>query len=403
MRQNRSAFTRLELLVIIVVGTTIATLLFPALGRTHHVHSRSICKNNLKQIGLGLHNYADTYNEILPPGMVVNYDGRNASIDGDSAEAVGAVGWSWRTMLLPFVDQSPISNRLTTELPLGATKFGTEEQRQKNNEAVGTWFALSTCPNDDRPQFTTLDWSNGNPPLVIPESPSTPGIATTSYYGNGGSFEETITHASVIDYQGDGPGQHPLYRGGWANPKLSNGVFSVNSSVTLSDIGKDGTSYTIGVGEVSGLKDPLASQNSSWYGAIGPGGTVTTDTMLSVMRTGEWRMNSPSTPFSTPAERSFSSEHVSGAQFMFMDGTVHFISENVELFRGENITNKSPRYWAGCDWQPTVEPIDPNARGGCGEGAFGMKTKDTRDYMDNNYGVYQRLFSRNDSLIVREF
>ena len=360
------------------------------------------CKHHLKILGLGLHNYADTYDEVLPPGMVVNYAGEPPSISGDTPDAIGAIGWSWRAQILPFIDQLPIYNCLNMELPIGDTTLGSQEDREQNNTSIGTRFVSGLmCPSDDRPAYTTVDWHDSQPPLFVPGDGKKSGMITTSYYGNGGSFEETITRAHVVGGTEVDPRNAPTYGAGWTSAWLSNGIFAVNSSVKLSDI-KDGTSNTIGVGEVSGLNDPLAARNSSFHGAIGPGGTVTADAMLSVIRTGEWRMNAKVKTSRVPAERSFSSEHAGGAQFLFMDGTVHFVSENIQLISDGNGKAPAPRDQAGCDWRPVSDASDPSSIG-CGAGVYGQESMAARVYMENHYGVYQQLFSRNDARVVGEF
>lgn len=347
------------------------------------------CKNNLKQIGLGLHNYADTYNEHLPPGLIANYHDGQVSVTGDVAEAVGSVGWSWGSMILPFIDQAPAYNRMDFDLSIGETERGSTEQRERNNEAVGMWFSMATCPNDERNQFSALEEMNGSPKFVVPE-----GVATTSYYGSAGSFEEVVTHPEVMV----GDGRPPIYNGGWSSPLMSNGVFATNSSVKLGDI-VDGTSVTIGAGEVSGLRDPMSATHSRWYGAIGPDGSLTEDVALSFLRSGQWQLNAPTNVSPVAAERGFSSEHKGGSQFLFMDGTVQFISENIELVPK---TSRS-KALSGCNWRPVDLEAEKLPENACGEGVYGVDSPAARAHMDLNYGLYQRLFSRNDSLEIGEY
>ena len=399
---GRFGLTPVEVVVVILVVGVVIALLLPATRSSRSVARRTTCKNNLKQIGLGLHNYADTYNELLPPGVIANFHDGQISATGDVPEAVGSVGWSWGTMILPFIDSAPVYNRIDFNLSIGETVRGTAEAQAQNNRAVAIGFGMARCPTDERVPIADFDAYSGSAPFSVPQ-----GVAATSYYGNAGSFEETLTRAEVMV----GDGSSPVYNGGWTNEHMANGVFAVNSSVSLSDIARDGTSQTIGVGEVSRLRDPKSDSNSSWYGAIGPNGTLPDDATLSFLRSGEWKLNADTDESTLAAERGFSSEHVGGAQFLIMDGTVHFISENIQLIPGTKpASGNRGAGQSGCDWAPVdldslVESgtVMGQVRGPCGEGVFGVKSQPARDYMDTNYGIYQRLFSRNDCLVIGEY
>ncbi len=95
---RRRGFTLIELLVVIAIIAVLIALLLPAVQQAREAARRTQCKNNLKQIGVALHNYHDTYN-MFPPGNV--------------ASIFGGWGPSWWIFMLPYIDQAPAYNSLT--------------------------------------------------------------------------------------------------------------------------------------------------------------------------------------------------------------------------------------------------------------------------------------------------
>src|SRR6056297_53414 len=97
--QNHSrcirGFTLIELLVVIAIIAVLVALLLPAVQQAREAARRSSCKNNLKQIGVALHNYHDTFS-ALPPGYIA----RNVSATAMAGMESGP-GFAWGTMLLP--------------------------------------------------------------------------------------------------------------------------------------------------------------------------------------------------------------------------------------------------------------------------------------------------------------
>ena len=457
-RSSRRGFTLIELLVVIAIIAVLVALLLPAVQQAREAARRTQCKNNLKNIALALHNYQETYGGIFPPGGVQGYDS-----DGThplEPTELANNGWSWGTMILPYIDQGPVFNRINFDYSFAAggqtvtpatiadqTTPGTPqgEALDANQEAIGTWFALSSCPSDDRDQFIEINDAGAGDAFAAGVATNGRGAASTSYYGSAGSFQVTLLNP-LLSYDSDGTSGAfpPMPESGWRSRKAANGLFAINSSVDISSV-KDGTSNTIAVGEVSSLRDHTSEANSSWYGYVTSFGVLTvvsqprtarncvepgigstpsvTNTVLvsggvhAYLRTGFFRMNATADGADAARSMGFSSEHVGGAQFAFCDGTVRFINENIQLipmFPGGGPLDDE--YGAGgCTFDPAPAGFTGTTRatlrasgcgaapGGNGKGAYGVRTPTARAYMDTNYGLYQRLFSRNDGLTLGEF
>src|SRR5450432_3348481 len=102
MRDNRRGFTLIELLVVIAIIAVLIALLLPAVQAAREAARRIQCVNNLKQIGLALHNYHDALG-----AFPMSYAARGKFVDGMTDTTPG---WGWATMILPQMEQSPIFN-----------------------------------------------------------------------------------------------------------------------------------------------------------------------------------------------------------------------------------------------------------------------------------------------------
>ena len=102
--RGRAAFTLIELLVVIAVIAVLIALLLPAVQQAREAARRTQCKNNLKQLGLALHNYHDTYS-CFPPGWL-----NDPVLMTNTADAMNTARYAWGALLLPFIEQSNIYN-----------------------------------------------------------------------------------------------------------------------------------------------------------------------------------------------------------------------------------------------------------------------------------------------------
>jgi prepilin-type N-terminal cleavage/methylation domain-containing protein/prepilin-type processing-associated H-X9-DG protein len=208
---RRPAFTLIELLVVIAIIAILIALLVPAVQKVREAAARLQCQNNLKQIALSVHSYADAY-KMFPPGQN-SLLSTNNPLNGDWHEG-------WLLFILPYLDQIPMyeswqANRAATP---------TWEMPQLVFGQVGVALPVYGCPSDPyRLQFAPADVGGGSQP----EGPS------ASYVGNAGSAAF---------------GQ----AGGGGN---LNGVLFPDSAVTFVQI-TDGTSNTLLASEI--ILGPMA-------------------------------------------------------------------------------------------------------------------------------------------------
>ncbi|REJ89129.1 MAG: DUF1559 domain-containing protein [Planctomycetota bacterium] len=284
-RPSPRGFTLIELLVVIAIIAILIALLLPAVQQAREAARRTQCKNNLKQLGLALHNYHDAH-LCFPSGWIGVDTGIPTAHDG-----VNGVGWG--AMILPYLDQSSLYNRLNSDFAI--------------ENPVNDPFRLNTltvfqCPSDPKPDRFEIE-EEGSPGTVICELP------TANYAACFGTVE--------LDGCENAPGTAPVASTGQC---LGDGAFYHNSLVRIRDI-TDGTSNTFLVGERA-TNDQLG-WFTTWVGRVAEG----EEAFQRVLGSLDHTPNDPVAHFDD-----YSSQHEGGAQFVLADGHVRFISENMNLF-----------------------------------------------------------------------
>jgi prepilin-type N-terminal cleavage/methylation domain-containing protein len=160
-RATRSGFTLIELLVVIAIIAVLIALLLPAVQQAREAARRSQCKNNLKQLGLAMHNYHDTFG-AFPPGWIAATRGVGPDVNG------GLNGFGWGAMILPMMEQAPVYNQFRFELSINDTT-GTPS----NRSLIATSLPTFRCPSDPAPVTWQLKNSAGT--TVIAD------VASTNY------------------------------------------------------------------------------------------------------------------------------------------------------------------------------------------------------------------------------
>jgi prepilin-type N-terminal cleavage/methylation domain-containing protein len=291
-RQRPRGFTLIELLVVIAIIAILIALLLPAVQQAREAARRTQCKNNMKQIGLALHNYESTH-RCFPSGRM-------------TMGTVPYLGHSTQTMILPYIDMAPLYNQLNTQLGFNVSP---------NFNAAGlTVIPAFLCPSN--PVTEGVNWTGGTNPAP----------------GANPNEDTARCHYEGIADTGTGRGGSSLVM---AN---GNGMFFHNSRVRIGEI-TDGTSNTLMFCEIV-TQGPGRYSCCSWLAYADGIGTVN-------------GINAPfrSTPngafplthdmYSGNAYSGPASHHEGGCHFVMADGAVRFISENIAQSTVTSLTTRA--------------------------------------------------------------
>ncbi|HUT91745.1 MAG TPA: DUF1559 domain-containing protein [Thermoguttaceae bacterium] len=285
MSARRRGFTLVELLVVIAIIGILIALLLPAVQAAREAARRASCSNNLKQIGLGLHMYHDTFRQF-PAGWW--------GFDPSTHEPhwFGLPGWAWSAAILPYMEQTAVHDSLVHfDLPI---------TDPANDQARVTALEIYRCPSDDAPKTFELQAGGAS----VGGGVSLPiDLATGNYIGVFG----TLDYHDVCDAS-----QVPTFNG-----CQGDGTFYLNRGVRFADI-RDGTSNTLVAGERSSKWAP-----STWVGVV-PGGLHAPARVTGIA------LFPPNSELEEEHySHNFSSRHPSGTQFLAADGSVKLIAETI--------------------------------------------------------------------------
>ena len=281
----RRGFTLIELLVVIAIIAVLIALLLPAVQQAREAARRSQCKNNLKQVGLALHNYHDTM-QTFPPGM----------INSPAAAGTTGTGWAWSAFILPGMDQAPLYNNLQPNGPMDVTNA-------TQLAYLRTILPVYLCPS--------------NPSATPAQNPYTPIVTNGS----------TATAIGMSNYVAVA-GQLDMDSGYGAK----DGTFFNNSKIGIRDI-TDGTSNTAIVMERDTLKSKTGDGNhlgGNWAGVSAPICTNCNYDFYAVMVSARGTYGSLNGTGTRDDRRAPASAHVGGVHMLLGDGSIRFVSENVD-------------------------------------------------------------------------
>jgi prepilin-type N-terminal cleavage/methylation domain-containing protein/prepilin-type processing-associated H-X9-DG protein len=253
VKRNNSlprGFTLVELLVVIAIIGILIGLLLPAVQKVRAAGARVQCQNNLKQIGLALHQYEET-NGSFPPAYVTTNTFANGTASGigyGDDNRNGPPGWAWGTLILPFIEQGNLFKSFRLDLPCWAPE---------NTPFVRTRLSIFLCPaaTGGSGGFA-VERDSGDGRHGIPFSP-TIFFAHLHYVTNAG-VNQPWGRSTAYSYDFTIPEPMPTPPG----PHVINGPFYRNSATRIADV-TDGLSNTVFIGEHSSILS-----NKTWVGVV---------------------------------------------------------------------------------------------------------------------------------------
>ncbi len=331
MSSRRRGFTLIELLVVIAIIAILIALLLPAVQQAREAARRTQCKNNLKQLGLALHNYHDVAGRFP-----YRQGGTNP---GNSNEGSGL------TMLLPYLDQAPLYNQISSTWTNSAgtvyAPFGDTASDTTNYELWFVDIPAFLCPSSPNVKQTTGSRNHG---LI--------------HYGLSGGDSALMISALAAAAQ--------TPPGGEANARrLVRGLFGYQTNRSMADLA-DGSSNTIAMGEMTtaraaGSREILGATTRNKGDSIidtpiaciltadkSRGEYLLSETNVSASRGGRWSRgttnyigintilppNAPSCSrtdsYGSGGQYPVQSRHTGGAHILMGDGAVRFVSENID-------------------------------------------------------------------------
>ncbi|WP_417749419.1 DUF1559 domain-containing protein [Rosistilla oblonga] len=317
---QRSAFTLVELLVVIAIIGILVGLLLPAVQQAREAARRMQCSNNLKQMGLAMHNYHDVHG-CFPAGFYRR---------SYSYSTFSGPGWGWGTMILPQIEENNRYEALQVN-----NQFASDDPTIL--EFSQPLVSAFVCPSAPASEDLNPEFKN---------SSSEPSHGLSTYKGVFGDLN------TQYNYSGD---DCSYYQGSCI--KGGNGIFSANSSTKFRDV-TDGTTHTVMIGEVpfgaNGTRnssgDLIQYRGAVWIGVTTGGASsnvATHQTLRGVTASGS---QSSLYGINGSSSYAFGSHHPGGAQFVVSDGSTRFFSETMDGVTINRIANKEDGEVTGDDY-----------------------------------------------------
>jgi len=321
-------FTLVELLVVIAIIGVLVALLLPAVQAARESARRMRCASQLKNIGLAIHNYYDVHQSFPIGHMFLGV------VNGVPSNAQGGTAFGWGSAILPFLEQTALYNSFDFKWHI------TNTNPSQNLMLAQTFLPVFSCPSDLKPK----NFTDGAVTLS----------ATSSYKACGTAYDSWVTAAP----------------GAAVNRLRFNGMFDRDNrrmALRIPEI-TDGLTNQFMIAEARWRMEATGRNRTRIYGGSDVTGGAQGATNC-VLLNGQWPMNLMAAQGNQQPDRTAASEHPSGSQFCLADGSVRFVSQNIQHTATAWINDQSAFMTA--QGQP--------------------------------YGLYQRLFSVADGHRMEEF
>jgi prepilin-type N-terminal cleavage/methylation domain-containing protein len=304
MPRHRRGFTLIELLVVIAIIAILIALLLPAVQQAREAARRTQCRNNLKQIGLALHNYESSFT-LFPPSSTSGF-GRgvwNFATFGESDPRVHL--HSFASLLLPYIDQATLYNQIN---------YGTSSLGLANRALAAQVLTVYRCPS-----YTGTTFSEDPLYRNIDATPADNNFALRNYVAFGAR--------TVLGLSGAAPAEGVMYPG---------------STTKFRDI-TDGTSNTVAIVETRDQNSAVwidgtsAAVAARWFNLTAPPTYAGTTNAIN------YKPYFPGGIFPNSIGQLYgpSSQHTAGAHHLLCDGSVRFVSENIDVAVYDSIVTRA--------------------------------------------------------------